>query len=404
MSIKNRFSVKMLLIALATILSFGLAIAFSSTQAMAEGNSNVAIQSWDVSDNNATLTATLFVNPNFQGKYDLVIEGSGRMKNYNQTDEKAPWKENDYSSNIVSISLPEGLTTIGSNAFHGCVSLKSIDIPETVTDIYSCAFEGCTSLQNITGGEGIVGIRMRAFYGVAITSFPFDSSLKLKDLESQTFAHTNIVDVTLPASLKTVGPKVFAESPSLVRVNVKGLETTIANINVFENCSDNLVVKAHNSTNIDELLPAKNFQSSCEYDDCNDKECNVCLTVGKGGKHVGSWTEITKPSKTGEGVIQIRCEFDHTHVEEIILPTLNKEDYQYSVVKESTVNETGLATYTIVVDDQAFIYSEIIPIVREGLLDEATFKDATFGIVLGAIALVAVLSFGIFWFNLKRKR
>ena len=40
---------------------------------------------------------------------------------------------------------------------------------------------------------------------------------------------------------------------------------------------------------------------------------------------------------------------------------------------------------------------------RESYLDEALLKDATFIIVLGAITVVAVLSFGIFWFNLKKK-
>ena len=40
---------------------------------------------------------------------------------------------------------------------------------------------------------------------------------------------------------------------------------------------------------------------------------------------------------------------------------------------------------------------------RESYLDEALLKDATFIIVLGAITVVAVLSFGIFWFNLNKK-
>ena len=403
MSIKNRFSIKMLLIALIMLLSLGVCFTASFSNAMADEGEQL-VKTWDIGESENSLTANLYSSSSYEGKYNLVIEGAGRMKNFNQTNNKEPWKEEGFSSDIITVSLPEGLTTIGSNAFHGCRALISVDIPASVTDIYSCAFEGCTSLQNVTGGEGVVGIRMRAFYGVAITSFPFTNSNNLKDIEAQGFAHTDIVEATLPASLKTVGPKVFAECPNLVRIIVRGLETTFANVNIVEGTASSLVVKAHESTKIGSIIPAKNFQSSCEYDDCNDKECNICITLGKGGKHVGEWQKITEPTKTSEGVIQIRCELDHTHVEDIVLPELNETDYTYVVVKEATVNETGLATYTYVVDEQAFTFSEVLPIVREGLLDEATFKDATFGIVLGAIALVAVLSFGIFWFNLKRKR
>ncbi len=51
-----------------------------------------------------------------------------------------------YNSSLISITLPEGVTSIGGSAFEGCNSLTSITIPEGVTSIGSSAFEGCNSL------------------------------------------------------------------------------------------------------------------------------------------------------------------------------------------------------------------------------------------------------------------
>ena len=42
-----------------------------------------------------------------------------------------------------SIIIPDGVTSIGNNAFGWCESLKSIVIPDGVTSIGESAFFGC---------------------------------------------------------------------------------------------------------------------------------------------------------------------------------------------------------------------------------------------------------------------
>jgi hypothetical protein len=54
-----------------------------------------------------------------------------------------------YCLQLDSVSLPDTLQTIGSLAFAGDVALTSISIPAGVTDIGESAFFGCTSLENV---------------------------------------------------------------------------------------------------------------------------------------------------------------------------------------------------------------------------------------------------------------
>lgn len=53
-------------------------------------------------------------------------------------------------SGLTSITIPDSVTSIGNYAFYGCTSLTSITIPDIVTSIGSSAFSGCSSLESIT--------------------------------------------------------------------------------------------------------------------------------------------------------------------------------------------------------------------------------------------------------------
>ena len=54
----------------------------------------------------------------------LTISGTGAMWNYDMADNKAPW----YSliADIAALSIAEGITQIGNNAFNGCTTLTEI--------------------------------------------------------------------------------------------------------------------------------------------------------------------------------------------------------------------------------------------------------------------------------------
>ena len=66
-------------------------------------------------------------------------------------------------SNLTSIEIPEGVTSIGSYAFSACSSLTSITIPDGVTSIGYCAFSDCRSLTSITIPDSVMSIGDLAF-------------------------------------------------------------------------------------------------------------------------------------------------------------------------------------------------------------------------------------------------
>ncbi|MBR5285086.1 MAG: leucine-rich repeat domain-containing protein, partial [Clostridia bacterium] len=85
----------------------------------------------------------------------LTISGSGAMA-YETDWQLCPFL-------ITSVSLPDGLTTIGMDAFYGCTGLTAVVIPDSVTAIGWNAFRNCTSLTDVTVGSGVQTIDSFAF-------------------------------------------------------------------------------------------------------------------------------------------------------------------------------------------------------------------------------------------------
>ena len=53
-------------------------------------------------------------------------------------------------TNLKSVVIENGVTTIVQAIFENCVNLENVTIPNTVTEIYPLAFIGCTKLKSIT--------------------------------------------------------------------------------------------------------------------------------------------------------------------------------------------------------------------------------------------------------------
>ncbi len=67
-----------------------------------------------------------------------------------------------------SYEIPEGVTSIGSNTFRGCLALTSVTIPNSVTSIGYSAFFWCRSLKSVIISNTVTSIGDDAFYNCAL--------------------------------------------------------------------------------------------------------------------------------------------------------------------------------------------------------------------------------------------
>lgn len=66
--------------------------------------------------------------------------------------------------NLTTAIIGNDITLIGTSAFYQCTSLAHVTIGDSVTIISEKAFFGCTSLKNITLGNSVKTIEVNAFY------------------------------------------------------------------------------------------------------------------------------------------------------------------------------------------------------------------------------------------------
>ena len=107
------------------------------------------------------------------------------------------------NANLIVVTLPESLTTLGREAFSFCKSLKTIKIPSGVTAIPGRCFYGCSSLESVTIPEGVTAIVGSAF------------------------EHCKLNVLTLPESLEAIGRNAFSGNRSLKSVNIPTKVKTI---------------------------------------------------------------------------------------------------------------------------------------------------------------------------------
>ena len=99
---------------------------------------------------------------------------------------------------LTSVTIPEGVTTIENSAFWGN-RLTSVTIPSSVVTIKANAFAG-NNLTNVTIPNGVVTIGSSAFSDNRLTSVTVSNSVK--KLEGGTFRNNPLTIITIGANVE----------------------------------------------------------------------------------------------------------------------------------------------------------------------------------------------------------
>ncbi|HAN41926.1 MAG TPA: hypothetical protein DCP98_00685 [Sphaerochaeta sp.] len=118
---------------------------------------------------------------------------------------------------IVSVTIPDSVTSIGKKCFAGCTSLKSISA-KGVTSIGSSAFAGCSALKSASF-DSLEQISMSAFEGctsLESTSFPKVTLVA----ESAFSGCTSLVSIKFPEITSFSGKYAFSGCTKLYSIYI----------------------------------------------------------------------------------------------------------------------------------------------------------------------------------------
>jgi hypothetical protein len=138
---------------------------------------------------------------------------------------------------LVSLLLPEGITSLGAYAFYSCSSLEYLSLPKTLTAMEHHALQG-TGLHSLSIPQGVNVLGQGVFEGSALQSLDL-SGLTLTNLGDRILASCpSLKQVSFPAALpgKTLPDNTFYQSTALESVSLpKNLE--IIGIGAFNGCA-----------------------------------------------------------------------------------------------------------------------------------------------------------------------
>ena len=228
-------------------------------------------------------------------------------------------------SNLTYINIPDAVTTIGDGAFSYCSNLKSITIPDNVTWIGDCAFGDCPSL---TG-----------FYGKFASS---DNRCLVIDGLLRFFAPAGVSEYTIPVGVTKIGELAFSYYDNPLSVTIPDGVISIE-ANAFKNCSGLTSIIIGN----DVVSIGRDAFHEC-YNLANVTIGNSVISIGEDAFwECTSLASITIPESVtsiGESAFCVCSSLKDVYCKPIT-PPIAVTDYSYSEWHAFYVNATDRKIY-----------------------------------------------------------
>lgn len=123
-----------------------------------------------------------------------------------------------YNTGITSLSIANGIKSIGSMAFFNCSGLTALSFPESVTEIGDYAFHSCTGLTSLTFPTSVKVLGPVFQYCLKLTKLTFSYKCVVTELKG-TFQNCKaLTSVSLPNTLEEIGESTFEDCNTLESV------------------------------------------------------------------------------------------------------------------------------------------------------------------------------------------
>ena len=157
-----------------------------------------------------------------------------------------------YCESLLSVTIPESVTTLGNAIFADCTSLRSADI-RSAAPIGVSEFDGCTDLATVTFNPAITAIGSSAFLdctsldnvvlpaelemlGFSRSSLSSNISAPSYITSTKVFQNcTSLTSIAIPAKVTELFGYTFAGCTSLAEVDLGSVQAIYGN--VFEDCT-----------------------------------------------------------------------------------------------------------------------------------------------------------------------
>ncbi len=256
-------------------------------------------------------------------------------------------------SEIKSVAILDGITSIDDGAFYDCTSLTSVTIPDSVTSIGEYAFENCTSLTSVTIPDSVTSIGEYAFENcTSLTSVTIPNSVT--SIGEYAFCDcTSLTSVTIPDSVTSIGEYAFYDCTSLTSVTIPDSVTSIGDY-AFWNCTSlkNIILLSINCNlgdcfvSYDAKIYGFENSTADKYATSNGNDFVKIYCNDYGMEHKYSKKVIKNSTCKNSGEISYTCDRCYQSYNETTPPLGGEHDYNGKVIKQATCTAKGVTRYT----------------------------------------------------------
>jgi len=141
------------------------------------------------------------------------------------------------------VVIPDGVKSIGADAFRGCVGLATVTIPSSVTNIGLWAFAACTGLNSVNVDEGnaffksVNGSLLTKDGRLLVRGIGCDGAIPagVTNIGDCAFSGGELISVTIPESVTNIEENAFVCCGRLTSVTMCGERPEAPN-DVFKGC------------------------------------------------------------------------------------------------------------------------------------------------------------------------